>query len=435
MAFQTFLGNLRISPWLMLALLLLAGCQPTVYLMPTPVAIQGGRIDPFVHNPNLERSNRIRIFYATNRQPAEGEAGYGNVPDERLHLGEAELKIGDRQTLWEQLYAASTRKKRDRRWPLRLVDVRESAAYPADLPPETLSPALRRFFRQLNAAIEASQHRELTIYIHGANNNFYRGAAQAAQFQHFTGHNAVLMLFAWPSAASLLRYGTDVEQAAVSAPVLSQLLRLLARHTKARHINIIAYSAGAMVSSPALRMLREAESGLSDKALYRKLRLGEIYYAAPDVDFRGFLHDLARYQEIGCNVTLTVNLNDYVLGMARGFHGSSRAGAPDVEELNEEETRWLLDASSRTSFDILDVGDSPIPGLGSAHDFWYHNPWVSTDVLIQLLYHARPALRGLEEQPLEGGGQVWHFPPDYPARAVAAVEHLEQIGHYDCDQR
>ncbi len=152
MALQTFLGNLRISPWLMLALLLLAGCQPTVYLMPTPVAIQGGRIDPFVHNPNLERSNRIRIFYATNRQPAEGEAGYGNVPDERLHLGEAELKIGDRQTLWEQLYAASTRKKRDRRWPLRLVDVRESAAYPADLPPETLSPALRRFFRQLNAA-------------------------------------------------------------------------------------------------------------------------------------------------------------------------------------------------------------------------------------------------------------------------------------------
>ncbi len=421
------------SLWLLA--LLLAACQPTVYLMPTPVALQGGRIDPFAHNPRLERSNRLHIFYATNREPLQGEGGYADLPDARLHLGEAELKIGDRQTLWEQVYAASTRKKRDRRWPLRLEGVREAAAYPVDRPPQNLTPELKRFFRRLDAAIQNSQHRELTLYIHGANNNFYRGAAQAAQFQHFTGRDAVLMLFAWPSAASLLRYGTDVERTAASAPVLSRLLRLLARHTRARHINIIAYSAGAMVLSPALRMAREAEAGLSEEALYRKLRLGEIYYAAPDVGFRDFLRDLARYRNMACNVTLTVNLNDYVLALARGFHGASRAGAPDVGELNEEETRWLLEASKRSGFDILDVGDSPIPGLGSAHDFWYHNPWVSTDVLIQLLYHARPAMRGLQEQPLAGGGRVWHFPSNYPGRTLAVVERLEQARHYDCDKR
>ena len=85
-----------------------------------------------------------------------------------------------------------------------------------------------------------------------------------------------------------------------------------------------------------------------------------------------------------CNVTLTVNLEDSVLGLAQDFHGTSRAGRPDLEELSLEETRWLIEASRHTVFDIIDVGNSEIPGFPSgSHGFWYQHPWVSSDVLVQ----------------------------------------------------
>ncbi len=419
---------------LLLALLVLSGCQPTVYLMPTPVALRSGEIDPFKANPNLEGSNRIRLFYATNRVPLgpKEQRYYTTAQEEGIHLGEVELKIGEEQNLWGKLHAASLAEKREDKWPLRLVAAREQAVY-RGADPGVSSPELQRFFQQLNARIDASAHRELTLYIHGANNNFYRGAAQAGQFQHFTGHNAVVMLFAWPSAASLFSYGTDVENTRRAAPVLARLLELLARHSSARRINILAYSAGAMVLSPALKLLREQQGHRSLGQLFDELRLGEIYYAAPDVDFKGFLHDLAGYRDMTCNVTLTVNLNDLVLALAQGYHGTSRAGAPDLDELDEQETRWLIEASRHTAFDILDVGGSGIPDFSSgAHSFWYRHPWVSSDVLVQFLYHARPPERGLVKEGLENGVVIWHFPADYPERVVAAVKRLEKRGRLDC---
>ena len=416
----------RNLPWLLLALLL-AGCQPTVYLMPTPVAIREG-LNPFQANPSLEASNRIRIFHATNRLSLgqDGGATYTLIYDDSLRLGESELEIGTEQTLWEQLYARSVGQENDDSPPLRLREVSEEAVLEASQTLEPLSPALRRFFDRLNERIDASLHGELTIYVHGANNNFYRGAAQAAQYQHFTGRNSVVMFFAWPSAASLLRYATDVQNTAASAPVFARLLQLLARHSTARHINILAYSAGAMVVSPALKILREQAGQQPTEELRRRLRIGEVYFAAPDVGFRSFLEDLDRYKEIVCNATLTVNLKDSVLGLAQGFHGTSRAGRPDLGELTEEETRWLIDASRHTAFDIIDVGGSEIPEFPSgAHDFWYQHPWVSSDVLVQFLHHARPAERGLLEFRTEDDAIIWFFPEDYPQRVVEAVRRLD----------
>ena len=56
-----------------------------------------------------------------------------------------------------------------------------------------------------------------------------------------------------------------------------QAADLLARHSTARHINILAYSAGAMVLSPGLRQLRNLDGKESPETLRQKLRLGEIY--------------------------------------------------------------------------------------------------------------------------------------------------------------
>ncbi|MGD9184873.1 MAG: hypothetical protein PVJ13_06075, partial [Desulfobacterales bacterium] len=67
-------ANYRSLLFLIIGLLNIAavGCQPTVYLMPTPAIMATGEINPFNINPNIEESNRVDVLFATNRQPLGG---------------------------------------------------------------------------------------------------------------------------------------------------------------------------------------------------------------------------------------------------------------------------------------------------------------------------------------------------------------------------
>ena len=52
--------------------------------------------------------------------------------------------------------------------------------------------------------------------------------------KHFAGREAVVVLFAWPTAENFLRYARDLRTALGSAPQLADLVRLLAARTAAR---------------------------------------------------------------------------------------------------------------------------------------------------------------------------------------------------------
>ena len=69
---------------------------------------------------------------------------------------------------------------------------------------------MARMMRNFNAYIERSPMKEVTAYVHGANNNFYRSAAHAAQYRHFTGRQSIVLMFSWPSLANIKRYATDI---------------------------------------------------------------------------------------------------------------------------------------------------------------------------------------------------------------------------------
>jgi len=180
------------------------------------------------------------------------------------------------------------------------------------------------------------------------------------------------------------------------------------------------------VLSPALALLRENHAGEDIEQLKQRLRLGEIYFAAPDVDFRVFLENLATYIDLPNHVTLALNPDDSVLKFAARHHKVSRAGRPDPDELSAEETQWVIDASRKLPLDILWITSETIPDMSrGSHSFWYSHPWVSTDVLIQFLFQARPADRGLAEYEGEEEGRVWYFPDDYPEQVSRAINALK----------
>ncbi len=407
-------GFPRLCEWpLLLLSLVLAGCQSPVRLMPTPAVFATGEHNPFAMNPALETTNEVQVFYATNRLPLgpQGARLYTILAGPTLHLGTATLRIGPPGKAWEVLQTLSSQPSEDRRPVLNLDRFEELAMVKGSDAPDAL-----RFFDAINAALEGSLAKDLTVYVHGANSNFETAVAQAAQYRHFTGRNSVVLAFAWPSAESGLRYFTDVQNARVSAPVFARLIDLLARHTVAQSINVLAYSAGAQVVSPGLAALSRHQGGS---------RLGEVYLAAPDVALRSFAAQFPHYIGRARRVTVSVNLNDAVLGISEWFQGTSRLGKPDPTELSAEQSRWLIDASTRLDFDLISVRPEVIQGQSPrSHSFWYDHPWVSSDVMIKLLFHIPPAERGLTANRSKRGFDYWTFPPDYDRRVVAVMRSL-----------
>ncbi len=409
-------------------IIFLAGCQSTVYLMPTPEALRSGKHDPFAANPDLKPGNSVSLAYASNRLPVgpEGNRSYLTLFDQKIRLGVAKIRIGDENKSWQDLHEFSTVRERDTAIPLKLEKAMEIARIDSQGDLDALSPQARSFFDDLNRALAQSLDKNLTLYVHGANNNFYRSSSQAAQYHHFTGRNSVVLVFSWPSAESLLRYAVDIHNAHKTVPVFARLLDLLARHSDAHRINILAYSAGAQIVSPALAALQTQYEAGDKQQLKRRLRLGEVYFSAPDVDFKAFFEHLAAYIELPEHVTLALNPDDSVLAFSAGHHGVSRAGSPDPDELSEEETQWVIEASQRLPFDILWVTPETIPRMSKgSHSFWYTSPWVSTDVLMLFLFQARPANRGLAVHDTENGVRVWYFPTDYPERVSQAIRRLK----------
>lgn len=396
---------------------LLAACESPVRLMPTPVSFRSGEIDPFEQAGNQLLRNDVPVLYATNRGAVveKPEPIHTILPSDRLRLGVAHVRIGDESLSWDALHRLSTSDDPDER-PIVQLEMLEPLASIGPNDRVADLPDAKAFFALVDKALAASSSQDLLIYVHGSNNTMPRAAAQAAQLRHFTGRRMVVLAFLWPSAGSILKYFTDVGNAAASVDPFVRLLELLAAHTQARNIDVLAYSAGAQIVSPALARLGTPRPGESLEQQRQRLRLSQIYFAAPDIDTRRFVRELGDYVKLVDRVSIAANLNDSALRFANIVHRASRAGRPDPSELDEAKTAFLVKASQELGFDLIRVNPDEIPKLPStSHDFWYEDPWVSGDLLGLMLLHAAPARRGLAAQ--DAGGVVyWSFPPDFDRR-------------------
>jgi esterase/lipase superfamily enzyme len=404
---------------LVLLALLLTACQSPVRLMPTPVSFRSGELDPFAQAGAKLQTTEVPVLYVTNRGAVieKPEPLYTILPSERLRMGVAHVRIGDETLDWETLHRLSTSDDPDERPLVQLDWLEQQASLGAG---ETVADSAdaRAFFAMLNQALAASESQELIVYVHGSNNTLARAAAQAAQLRHFTGRRVVVLSFLWPSAGSILKYFTDVGAATASVEPFARLIELLAEHSKASSIDVLAYSAGAQIVSPALVLLgQSARPGESRAQLRERLRLNHIYFAAADIDTRRFADELAHYVDLTQRVSNAANLNDSALRFAALVHRASRIGRLDPTELDAEQTRFLIEASRQYGFDLIKVDPNAIPKLPqNSHAFWYEDPWVSSDLLGLLLLNAAPQERGLEPQSGEQGARYWTFPPDFDLR-------------------
>jgi len=408
--------------------------------MPPPVAISTGASDPFVGTPEKEKDSNILVGYATNRMPigAREARFYTRSFDDDLRMGVVTIQIGDGNNSWDEIRELSNNVAHKGQVLLTLANAREVAALGAGDSLETLSPTMAKMMGDFNQYIERSPSKEITLYVHGANNNFYRSAAHAAQYRHFTGRQSVVLMFSWPSAESIVRYGTDVNNIQQTVPAFLRYLRLLAKHSSARKINILAYSAGATLVNEALAILGE-DSSNPDRQSYRdSLRIGTVYFAAPDSDFDDWVKQYRSYQDIVDDVTVTINMEDSVLAMAQTDRSAraadswqdeapakSRLGRPDMNEIDTADAEWVVAQTKTSKLDVLIIDPTTIPGIEKgSHAFWYQSPWVSNDAMLNIELHASPASRGLAEHETKRGTHIWYFPADYEDRIFDIINNL-----------
>ena len=418
----------HIASWLAALLLaaLLAGCASPVRLMPSPVVFRSGDVDPFAQAGTTALGTDVPVLYATNRGAVieKPEPIHTILPSERLRMGVAHVRIGDDTLDWDTLHRLSTSDDAEERPIVQLKELEQIASLGPNASVAS-SPDAQAFFALVDKALAASDSRHLLVYVHGSNNTVARGTAKAAQLRHFTGRRMVVLAFLWPSAGSILRYLTDVASAEASVDPFVRLIELLAANTQAAGIDVLAYSAGAQIVSPGLARLGTPRPGESREQLRQRLRLARIYFAAPDVDTRQFVDDLARYVNVVDRVSLAANLNDSALRFAGLVHRASRAGRPNPTELDVAQTEFLLEASREKGFDLLKVDPNSIPQLPqNSHAFWYEDPWVSSDLLGLLLLNAAPQQRGLAPANTAKGTLYWTFPPDFTER----VQRLFVLG-------
>jgi hypothetical protein len=393
--------------------------HPPMRLMPPPLLWQDAALPVTDMEAALTDGARIEVFYGSNRLPI-GPADariYTVAPDRRLHLGRATLRIGDEGSTFDQILEWSTRAEVTDRPFLHLERMQEYASLPVDGISSDPVPApqedVQVWFDEINALLAQSRNKDVLLYVHGANTTVERAAGQAAMLRHFTGRNAVVVVFVWPTAENFLRYSRDIQTAYGAAPRLTELMSQLADHTDAEKINVFTYSAGATVGTDALALLAETRPDAADL-------LGEVYHAAPDADFRGFVDDLSVYADAADRVTTAVNFGDSALRLAGAVNRASRAGRPDISELSPEAAAFLFDAARTDGLELLRVRPENHDGMSvTSHTFWYDDPWVSNDVLLTLLFHLSPAGRGLDTGVTEAGAPYWTFSPDHPGRMEA----------------
>ena len=180
-------------------------------------------------------------------------------------------------------------------------------------------------WREVGSILSATSSHDALLFIHGYNVSFDDGCRRAAQIAYDIKFNGPVFLYSWPSHHSALAYGGDEEMAEWSGPHFTKFIKeLLATHG-IDHLHIIAHSMGNRILARALFMdkLSAAEQA----------RLGQIVFAAPDVNRLIFDQQDVVADIKPTRVTLYASDHDQALALSKLFHGFSRLGdaRPDID--------------------------------------------------------------------------------------------------------
>jgi pimeloyl-ACP methyl ester carboxylesterase len=411
------------------ALLTACGGTPVnqIDLMPAPEVYEEGQFDPFIDNDPIARGVEPGVLYATDRAPADPDARkneyYGDQRGYAVRLGVANIELDwESDITWEEAKRVSLLKDRSGKYPLSVSTIREFGAlhrtvrpFEDDLEPDP-EPA-RLFAEEIDRRLATSTGKDVYIYVHGYKVTFQNPILVAAELWHFLGYQGAFIAYSWPSTPRTFAYTSDLEDAANSGRGLRALILEIAASTEAESIHVIGYSAGTRVVTRALADLGLLGYFLDEQDIEQRTRLGNVILIGSDVD-RGILAGqlLDGALRIPKSLTIYQSPTDKALGMSRFLFRKERAGQLIERDVSEREAQFWRD---HPGLHLIDVGNAEGSDSGNGHSYFRSSSWVSSDILMTLMYGLAPAERGLVRD--AGGMRLWRFPDDYISRLRQAL--------------
>jgi esterase/lipase superfamily enzyme len=252
-----------------------------------------------------ERYLEIPVLYATDRAPAEPGGGdpYGGGRGEPAY-GVARVSVPDDHRMGAL--------EKPRLWKLQFRDdpAKHVVLHGAD------ALARAAFVDRATEALDSSTTSEALVFVHGYNVTFADAARRAAQIAYDLQFDGLPLLYSWPSEGTTLRYPTDADNSLWTRPHFADFLRLALRELAARRLHLLAHSMGNRVVAQGLADLTAAESA----------GLGQVIFAAPDVDAAVFTQLAGQFVRRADRYTLYASANDVALRASQQLVRYPRAG-------------------------------------------------------------------------------------------------------------
>jgi esterase/lipase superfamily enzyme len=175
-----------------------------------------------------------------------------------------------------------------------------------------------RFVQRVAADLAGTKSRNILVFVHGFNTSFEDAAVRAAQIAADADFDGTVVLFSWPSAASVSAYVRDQQTARNAGFHLLRLLRSQLPAAQPDHIELLGHSMGSEVIAKALSLIGPADS---------LPRFSQVIFAAPDIDARVFRREiLPKLSGRSDRVTLYASSDDEALRASRSLNGVWRLG-------------------------------------------------------------------------------------------------------------
>lgn len=292
--------------------------QTTAPAATKEVVVRRGRVSPppvasEVVRPSTDEVTgvvAIPVFYGTDRArgddtPANYFRGERGAPA----FGIAEVSVPTRGRDLGELTGPSW-------WRL------EFAADPAKhVILKTVGPLGRDVFvTSLADSVAAADERDVLVFVHGYNVTFEDAARRAAQISVDLKFAGRTLLYSWASAADAKQYTVDESTIEWSRDHFEAFLQLALSEIGAREVHVIAHSMGnrAVVNTLERISSWQLPAGAA--------RLGQVIFAAPDIDRDRFVQLAAKFKGCARRCTLYASSGDVALRASKFVHGYPRAG-------------------------------------------------------------------------------------------------------------
>jgi esterase/lipase superfamily enzyme len=314
--------------FLVMTLMILAGCGQRGYITVDPVSRNIGTIEP--------------IFVGTTRAYDPATRSFGPRRTPVLSLARYDISIPpDRQP--GQI-----------KWPKegRAPDPRTEFLTASDeiyTDPAGFRTDIAKAMRD-----EDGDRKRALIFVHGFNNTFAEGLYRIAQLAHDLDLPRITVHYSWPSAGQALGYVHDRDSALYARDGFEMLFNQIV-DAGAQEIIVVGHSMGAQLLVESLRQMDIRDPGL----LRRYLRA--VVLLSPDIDVEVFKSQAATFGDLPQPFLIFSSDRDRALRLSSFITGEpNRLGnLTDLEQVAELDVRVIDIAAFSTGSGHFTIGDSP----------------------------------------------------------------------------